>query len=62
MSSEGRSAADFDAAYYDRYYFDRTTRVAEPGYFDRVAGFISAYLDMLEWVNRWAACEDESGS
>ncbi|MEQ8660698.1 MAG: class I SAM-dependent methyltransferase [Gammaproteobacteria bacterium] len=38
----------FDAAYYDRYYFARATRIAEPAYFDRLAGFLTAYLDMLD--------------
>ena len=47
MSDTTPGSTGFDAAYYDRYYFDRATRVAEPGYFERVAAFITAYLDML---------------
>ena len=37
----------FEADYYERFYFDAETRIAEPGYFDRVAGYLSAYLDLL---------------
>lgn len=37
----------FDAGYFDRFYFARATRIAEPAYFDRLAGFVTAYLDLL---------------
>ncbi len=42
------SAPVFDEAYYERYYIKRATRVAEPGYFARIARFIDAYCDVLE--------------
>ncbi|MEQ8233232.1 MAG: class I SAM-dependent methyltransferase [Gammaproteobacteria bacterium] len=42
------SSERFDAAYFDRYYFARATRIADPGYFDRVSGFLTAYLDLLD--------------
>jgi 2-polyprenyl-3-methyl-5-hydroxy-6-metoxy-1,4-benzoquinol methylase len=41
-------ASQFDQAYYDRYYFNPRTRIAEPGYFDRVADFVGAYLKLLD--------------
>ena len=41
------STQRFDAAYYERFYFEPATRVAEPAYFDRLAGFVTAYLDLL---------------
>ena len=41
-------ASQFDQAYYDRYYFNPRTRIAEPGYFDRVAAFVGAYLKLLD--------------
>ncbi len=37
----------FDADYYDRYYFSAATRIAEPEYFDRLAQFVAAYLNLL---------------
>ncbi len=37
----------FDADYYNRFYFSKATRIAHPEYFDRIARFVSAYLDML---------------
>lgn len=38
----------FDAGYYARFYRARATRVADPAYFDRLAAFTAAYLDLLE--------------
>ena len=38
----------FDKAYFQRFYFDAGTRVADPSYFDRLAGFIGAYLTFLD--------------
>ncbi|MCZ6893752.1 MAG: class I SAM-dependent methyltransferase [Gammaproteobacteria bacterium] len=38
----------FDEAYFERFYFDAETRVADPSYFDRLAGFIGAYLAFLD--------------
>ena len=37
----------FDQAYFDRYYFNRRTRIAEPAYFDHLSGFVGAYLKLL---------------
>jgi SAM-dependent methyltransferase len=41
-------SGSFDEAYFERFYFDENTRVAEPSYFDRMAGFIGAYLAFLD--------------
>lgn len=38
----------FDARYFERYYFARATRIAEPAYFDRLAAFLTAYLGLLD--------------
>ena len=38
----------FDRAYFERFYFNRGTRIAEPAYFDRLAAFAGAYLQLLE--------------
>lgn len=42
------SAERFDAGYFERFYFSPATRVAEPEYFDRLARFLTAYLDLLD--------------
>ena len=39
--------ARFDAAYYRRYYVNRTSRVADAAYFDGVGRFIAAYANLL---------------
>ena len=41
--SEGR----FDEKYYERYYRERKTRVAEPAYFDNLAGYLAGYCGLL---------------
>ncbi|MGR8918624.1 MAG: class I SAM-dependent methyltransferase [Gammaproteobacteria bacterium] len=41
------NSSRFDADYYHRYYVSAGTRVAEPAYFDRMSGFMAAYLDYL---------------
>lgn len=41
-------ARSFDQAYFERYYFNPRTRIAERAYFDRVAAFAGAYLAMLD--------------
>jgi 2-polyprenyl-3-methyl-5-hydroxy-6-metoxy-1,4-benzoquinol methylase len=38
----------FDQAYFERFYFNRRTRIAEPAYFDRLAAFAGAYLKLLD--------------
>lgn len=38
----------FDKAYFDRYYFNPATRVADPDYFRRLGAFIAAYLRLLD--------------
>lgn len=37
----------FDAAYYERYYFDASTRVSDPVLSRRLASFVFHYLDYL---------------
>ena len=41
------AAANFDASYYDRYYFDRKTKVADPRHVERLGDFVCAYLKYL---------------
>ena len=38
----------FDHAYFERFYFNPRTRVAERVFFDRLAAFAGAYLNLLE--------------
>jgi SAM-dependent methyltransferase len=38
----------FDQAYFERYYFNRRTRIAEPSYFDQLAAFVGSYLSLLD--------------
>lgn len=37
----------FDEAYYQRYYFDKKTRVVDPGHFERLGTFVCSYLKYL---------------
>lgn len=49
------SASDqwFDEAYYQRYYFDKKTSVADPGHVQRLGEFVCSYLQFLRVpVNR----------
>lgn len=39
--------AIFDEDYFERYYLDETTRVADKTYFEQLARFIGAYLSFL---------------
>ena len=43
------SASDqwFDEAYYQRYYFDKKTSVADPGHVQRLGEFVCSYLQFL---------------
>ncbi len=43
------SASDqwFDEAYYQRYYFDKKTSVADPGHVQRLGDFVCSYLQFL---------------
>lgn len=38
----------FDQAYFERFYFNRRTRIAEPSYFDHLSAFVGAYLKLLD--------------
>ena len=44
-----QSASDqwFDEAYYQRYYFDKKTSVADPGHVQRLGAFVCGYLAFL---------------
>jgi SAM-dependent methyltransferase len=37
----------FDEAYYQRYYFDKKTSVADPAHMDRLGAFVCSYLQFL---------------
>ncbi len=37
----------FDEAYYQRYYFDKKTRVADPAHVERLGTFVCSYLQYL---------------
>lgn len=43
-----RHAVEFDAAFFDRYYGDPDTRVADAGDAARIAGLIAGVVDYLE--------------
>jgi len=40
-------AATFDAAYYQRFYFDAKTRVIDPQHAERLGAFVCGYLKYL---------------
>ncbi len=44
-----QSASDqwFDEAYYQRYYFDKKTRVVDTGHLERLGTFVCSYLKYL---------------
>ncbi len=44
-----KSAAStrFDEAYYQRFYFDKKTRVADPAHSERLGAFVCSYLQYL---------------
>lgn len=42
-----KKAEKFNAAYYQRFYFEASTQVADKAYFSRVGAFVAAYLEML---------------
>jgi len=44
---ESAGAATFDEAYYQRYYFDKKTKVADPQHIERLGAFVCAYLKYL---------------
>ena len=37
----------FDEAYYQRYYFDKKTRVVDPAHAERLGAFVCSYLRYL---------------
>jgi SAM-dependent methyltransferase len=41
------SAATFDEAYYQRFYFDQKTRVVDPQHMERLGAFVCSYLQFL---------------
>ena len=41
------SATTFDEAYYQRYYFDKKTSVADPAHMERLGTFVCSYLKYL---------------
>ena len=41
------SAAVFDAAYYQRFYFDKKTSVVDPQHMERLGAFVCSYLQYL---------------
>ncbi len=40
-------ATTFDEAYYQRFYFDKKTSVADPAHVERLSAFVAAYLQYL---------------
>ena len=44
---QSASAEWFDEAYYQRFYFDKKTRVVDPQHLERLATFVSSYLKYL---------------
>lgn len=45
MKSAGKN--QFDEAYYQRYYFDKKTSVADPAHVERLGTFVCSYLQYL---------------
>ena len=41
------SATTVDEAYYQRYYFDKKTSVADPAHMERLGTFVCSYLKYL---------------
>jgi SAM-dependent methyltransferase len=41
------SAATFDEAYYQRFYFDKKTSVVDPQHMERLGAFVCSYLQYL---------------
>ena len=41
------SATTFDEAYYQRFYFDKKTSVADPAHIERLGTFVCSYLQYL---------------
>ena len=37
----------FDEAYYQRYYFDKKTKVVDPKHLERLGAFVCSYLKYL---------------
>lgn len=48
MPPRNNTGDAFDAAYYERYYERRDSRVSDQRAVDRLAGFVAAYLRYLE--------------
>ena len=44
---QSADAGTFDASYYQRYYFDRKTKVADPQHVERLGAFVCSYLKYL---------------
>jgi predicted TPR repeat methyltransferase len=44
---ESVRAAAFDESYYQRYYFDKKTKVADPQHIERLGAFVCSYLKYL---------------
>lgn len=44
---QSADAATFDEAYYQRYYFDKKTKVVDPQHSERLGAFVCAYLRYL---------------
>ena len=42
-----RTAATFDQAYYQRFYFNKKTRVIDPAHTERLGAFVCSYLHYL---------------
>ncbi len=45
MQSAGKDL--FDEAYYERYYFNKKTSVADPEHVDRLGAFVCSYLQFI---------------
>jgi SAM-dependent methyltransferase len=44
---ESVGADTFDKSYYQRYYFDKKTKVADPQHIERLGAFVCSYLKYL---------------
>jgi len=47
LTMQSATAATFDEAYYQRFYFDQKTKVVDPQHVERLGAFVCAYLRYL---------------
>ena len=59
---QSADAATFDAAYYQRFYYDAKTRVIDPQHAQRLGAFVCDYLKYLRVPVRRAESDGRRAS